>query len=539
MNDMSASVLGLGRTPDWPLNTGGLNPQAVVHEAATLLEAVCVQLGEAADRAILLDGLRHCLSTSGATPSYLSAFRDRGRRELGLQAERISVQILDWATEASEFAERGGASDAPDLRSLRFESLCSGHRWPQAVIELLAGPQGGRIVMQLYNEWIHQLIILRDILLPVEEWREVVLPFAVAGRQRGLRAFDALRLRFITEIASSRPPERTLENFRTGVAQLIESAAPLRAPAASNGILSASSNPLAQGRMLDNELLRVFLTVVQFGSFTSAAQMLNRTQAAVSMQIKRLEEIVQVKLLNREGRVLQLTAEGQALMDYAQRIIELNEEALTLLSSGVATGPVRIATNEFLAAQLLPSICARFRELHPLAWVETRIIALGSAGGRIGATEDDLILDIMPAGYARATPLRPVFLNWYAAAVRDPSQQTPVPVAILGFDSPVATRMLQALEQSGLKWAPQVVSESPGLLESMVREGHAVSAFPDLSQGGQRDRMRRLCADEGFAPLPDLELVVLAPSAATRLAGQKMWDLLHATLKAPDYDPAI
>ncbi|NTF96105.1 LysR family transcriptional regulator [Rhizobium rhizogenes] len=441
---------------EWPIHAEEMTPEALVREAAALLDAICLRLGSAADRRLLLDGLRYCLKTSGAVTTLSEDFRDRTRRNLSRSLQQISNQIQSWAEAASgnRSEDRVKLIEPPMVR-FEFESLCAGHKWEEPVSRLLHRSDGGRMTMQLYNEWVHQLVIVRDISLPFQDWRERPLWVAEPGDNRGIRRFEPLRRRFHSEIISQLPPERSLAHFRAGIEGL-SSRDPThrrfpRSSAAATAMPSAASHPLIQGRMLDNELLRVFLTVVRCGSFTVAAKMMNRTQAAVSMQIKRLEEIVQVRLLSRENRLFQLTAEGQTLRDYAQRLLDLHDEALTSLSAHSASGPVRLATNEFLASTLFPALSARFRERYPDSWLEIRLIPVGSLGSRLGATDDDLVLDILPAGSPGAFAIRPVFLNWYTCEQCDPSRRTPVPLATQALDGLIASRMTQVLDRSGLK----------------------------------------------------------------------------------------
>ena len=96
---------------------------------------------------------------------------------------------------------------------------------------------------------------------------------------------------------------------------------------------------------IDSELLRTFVAIADQSGFTRAAQALNRTQSAVSMQMKRLEDdVVQRALFQRDGRQLRLTAEGQVLLGYARRILNLHSEVLSTLREPHMVGSVRIGT---------------------------------------------------------------------------------------------------------------------------------------------------------------------------------------------------
>lgn len=101
---------------------------------------------------------------------------------------------------------------------------------------------------------------------------------------------------------------------------------------------------------IDHELLRTFIAIVDNGGFTKAARAVNRTQSAVSMQMKRLEEdVIQRPLLLRQGKQLRLTSEGHTLLSYARRILDLHGKALNVLRQPDMVGKVRLG--------LLPAPC--------------------------------------------------------------------------------------------------------------------------------------------------------------------------------------
>ena len=93
--------------------------------------------------------------------------------------------------------------------------------------------------------------------------------------------------------------------------------------------------------LLDVDQLRTFLAIVETGSFTRAAEIVHKTQSAVSMQMKRLEERLERPIFVRDGRASKLTEEGERLLDYARRIVKLNVEALAAFSDAALTGRVR------------------------------------------------------------------------------------------------------------------------------------------------------------------------------------------------------
>ena len=106
---------------------------------------------------------------------------------------------------------------------------------------------------------------------------------------------------------------------------------------------------------IDTELLRTFVAIADYGGFTRAAEMVNRTQSAVSMQMKRLEEdVLQRAVFERDGRQVRLTAEGQILLGYARRILKLHGEVMNTLRQPHMVGSVRIAV-AWIHATLCPA----------------------------------------------------------------------------------------------------------------------------------------------------------------------------------------
>src|SRR5438105_15377186 len=117
--------------------------------------------------------------------------------------------------------------------------------------------------------------------------------------------------------------------------------------------------------LLDVDQLRTFLAIVETGSFTRAAEIVHKTQSAVSMQMKRLEERLEHPIFVRDGRASKLTEEGERLLDYARRIIKLNVEALAAFSDAALTGRVRLGVPDDYADRYLPEIMARFSRVYP------------------------------------------------------------------------------------------------------------------------------------------------------------------------------
>lgn len=116
---------------------------------------------------------------------------------------------------------------------------------------------------------------------------------------------------------------------------------------------------------LDLELLRAFLAVVETGSFTRAASLLGRTQPAISLQIRRLEDQLRAPLLDRSGKTVGLTIEGAGLLPQARRLLKVNDEIVASLGEGDLEGEVRFGAPEDIATLHLPAILGSFARSHP------------------------------------------------------------------------------------------------------------------------------------------------------------------------------
>src|SRR2546429_1920476 len=121
----------------------------------------------------------------------------------------------------------------------------------------------------------------------------------------------------------------------------------------------------AMTALLDVDQLRTFLAIVETGSFTRAAEIVHKTQSAVSMQMKRLEERLERPIFARDGRASKLTEDGEPLLDYARRIGQLNVEALSAFSDFALAGRVRLGVPDDYADRYLPEIMARFSRAYP------------------------------------------------------------------------------------------------------------------------------------------------------------------------------
>ena len=116
---------------------------------------------------------------------------------------------------------------------------------------------------------------------------------------------------------------------------------------------------------LDLDQLQTFIAIADTGSFTRAAEEVFRTQSAVSMQMRRLEERIGKQLFEKDGRTNRLTEEGERLLAYARRMLRLNRETLAAFDEKRLEGSIRIGTPDDYADRFLPEIMGRFSRSNP------------------------------------------------------------------------------------------------------------------------------------------------------------------------------
>ena len=116
---------------------------------------------------------------------------------------------------------------------------------------------------------------------------------------------------------------------------------------------------------LSMEALRSFTAVIELGSMTAAGERMGRSQPAISLQLKKLEQQIGVELLTRHGSGFALTADGEVLFDYAQRLLALNDQAWAQFEPEQVSGKVRLGITSEFASSLLPHVLGQFAQVYP------------------------------------------------------------------------------------------------------------------------------------------------------------------------------
>lgn len=144
--------------------------------------------------------------------------------------------------------------------------------------------------------------------------------------------------------------------------------------------------------LIEMDLYRTFLLIAETGSFSKTSEIIGRTPSAVSMQIKKLELLLGVAVFAREGRSVRMTAEGEALLGYARRILLLNEEAVAMFRSPEIEGEVRFGAPSDFGTRFLPNILTRFARSHPGVNVDVHLDGSPPLLQKLKDSQLDLIL---------------------------------------------------------------------------------------------------------------------------------------------------
>ena len=258
--------------------------------------------------------------------------------------------------------------------------------------------------------------------------------------------------------------------------------------------------------LLDIDQLRTFLAIVETGSFTRAAEIVHKTQSAVSMQMKRLEERLERPIFARDGRASKLTEDGERLLDYARRIVKLNVEALAAFSDFALTGRVRLVVPDDYADRYLPEIMARFSRAYP--GVELSVICEPSLEliERIAANELDLAIVTDCESSRPVESFRRERLLWVTSNRHTTHREEPLPLALGRPACKWRQAAIEGLERMGRPYRVLYSSGNAGAVAAAVLAGLAVSVF---AESGLRPGMRVLGTSEGFPELPSCRVGLL------------------------------
>jgi DNA-binding transcriptional LysR family regulator len=265
--------------------------------------------------------------------------------------------------------------------------------------------------------------------------------------------------------------------------------------------------------MLDLDLLRSFVSVVDAGGFTRAGERVHRTQSTVSQQIRRLEDDLGQVLLHRNGKDVTPTEAGERLLSYARRLLALAEEARDVVAQQSPEGAVKLGIPEDFAAYRLAKLLAAFSRAHPNLRLDVRADQSLNLKRDLERGELDLALLKRLAGDGGAIAAWPEQVYWVTSKSH-PVDIHSASLPLIGFPAGCLyrTHAIHALESAGRSWHMAYTSSSLAGIQAAVAAGMGLSILSGMSI--QPDH-RVLTAMEGFAPIGRTELALVASRDAS------------------------
>lgn len=265
---------------------------------------------------------------------------------------------------------------------------------------------------------------------------------------------------------------------------------------------------------IDPDLLRSFVLIAEGGSFTRAANAVGRTQSAVSMQIRRLEETLGQPLLLRGPRGVETTPHGAWLLDRARRLLAMHDEIVTTFRTPAVSGTVRLGTPDDYALRWLPGILARFAEVHPAVEVEVTCAPSNELVQRL--EDDEIDLTLLSGGNERpgmlGQPLWRAGLRWIGSTQHATHRRSPIPLATAQPRCVWHRAAVKALDEAGLPWRVAYTSTSQAGTLAPALAGLAVTiGLPGPLPSG----LRFLGAEDGMPSLPDFAILLFTGAGSS------------------------
>ena len=269
------------------------------------------------------------------------------------------------------------------------------------------------------------------------------------------------------------------------------------------------------------DLLRAFVSVAQLNSFTKAGEILGRSQPAVSLQIQRLEELIDEPLLTRNGKSLDLTDAGESLYDYANQILALNDLSISQITKSTISGRIRLGIPSEFATALLPKIVSRFAKAYPSVTLEVNCELSKKLLSKEGKANHELILALEDNPSKTASDLlKTDDLVWVASRDHNTQKVSIVPLIAAAEGCIYRHRAIKILDHHQQPW--QIVYTIPDLtgIQHAIEEGLGVTV---LARSTVPENLKILSPSARF---PDLGEVGISLICSTKNRKNKAVELL-------------
>lgn len=228
---------------------------------------------------------------------------------------------------------------------------------------------------------------------------------------------------------------------------------------------------------IPTDLLRTFVTIADIGSFSRAGEALGRSQPAITLQIQRLETMIGASLLQRRGRRMHPTEEGEMLLDYARQILRLNDQAINSLMRPRVAGHVHLGIPNEFAISVLPRILARFSQAYPDITLE---VTCGLSTNLLMQLDNqmlDLVIAVHDEPVVDAQRAWTENIVWVSSPGHDSLNDSPVPLIVAPQGCVYRKRIISSLSQRQRPWQIVYTSASYGGIRAAALAGLGVTAL--------------------------------------------------------------
>ncbi|MBM4185781.1 MAG: LysR family transcriptional regulator [Gemmatimonadetes bacterium] len=278
---------------------------------------------------------------------------------------------------------------------------------------------------------------------------------------------------------------------------------------------------------LELDLMRSFVAIAEHRTLSRAARQLGLTQAAVSLQVKRLERGLGRVLLNRTPRGVTLTPHGARLLTHAQRLIRWHDEAVAELSGRGLAGTLRFGCPDDYAAVFLPQLLRGFAAQHPQVHVEVVCASTPPLLERLRAHQLDLALISLPENDQSGAVIRHEPFVWVSAVGSDAVDQSPIRLALADRRTLDHLAARQSLERANRPYRVAYASGSLAGLLGVVRSGQAVAV---LTRTAVPSDLQILTPGRGLPKLPQVGIAVRCDRAKPRAVVRALADHIRIVL---------
>lgn len=262
--------------------------------------------------------------------------------------------------------------------------------------------------------------------------------------------------------------------------------------------------------MLDIDSVRAFVMTADLQSFTRAAEALGSTQAAVSVKLKRLEERIGKRLLERTPRQVRLSAQGEAFLQSARDFLAAHERAVAALS--VERRRFRLGIASHIMGPEVPTLLAKLKHLDPCLTIEVLIDTSRALLDAYEAGTLDAVIIRSDDDRRAGETLGPEHFGWYASANFEHPTGMPLPLACHPPCCAVREVAASLLDTAGIRWS-EVFTGGTSAVAAALSAGLAVAAFPcrlappDLVE---------VSTTFGLPPIPSLSIMLHSSLTDTR-----------------------